>query len=183
MANLLGYAASCAVLATFLMRTMVPLRLVAILSNFLFLSYGYVEHIYPVLFLHAVLLPINLWRLLTIQLPPHLQPQTGISDSQRSLGQLKALTRAMVATFCAWREYDEIVDEQPRLPNRCLPISARGGRKSANSLCAAPSAMTSGGRSRRGGCRYGKCARASDERRPLPSHAVKILRTKSTIST
>jgi hypothetical protein len=63
MADLLGYAASCAVLASFLMRTMRPLRLVAILSNVLFLTYGYVEHIQPVFFLHLALLPINLWRL------------------------------------------------------------------------------------------------------------------------
>jgi hypothetical protein len=67
MINLLGYVASCAVLATFLMRTMTPLRLVAILSNVLFLAYGYVEHIYPVFFLHLALLPINSWRLVTLQ--------------------------------------------------------------------------------------------------------------------
>lgn len=120
MANLLGYAASCAVLATFLMQTMVPLRLVAILSNFLFLSYGYVQHIYPVLFLHAVLLPINLWRLLTIQRPPHLQPQTGASDSRRRSPQLKGLTRAIAAMFGPWREYDEIVDELSSLPDHAL---------------------------------------------------------------
>ena len=52
MIDLLGYAASTAVLATFLMRTMLPLRLVAILSNLLFLSYGYLAHVPPVLFLH-----------------------------------------------------------------------------------------------------------------------------------
>lgn len=67
MANLLGYAASCAVLATFLMRTMMPLRLVAILSNVLFLAYGYIQHIYPVFFLHMALLPINSWRLFTLR--------------------------------------------------------------------------------------------------------------------
>jgi hypothetical protein len=67
MDDLLGYAASCAVLATFLMRTMVSLRLTAILSNLLFAAFGYLQHIYPVLFLHAVLLPINLWRLVDSQ--------------------------------------------------------------------------------------------------------------------
>lgn len=67
MANLLGYAASCAVLVTFLMRTMAPLRFVAILSNVLFLSYGYIEQIYPVFFLHMALLPINCWRLCSFQ--------------------------------------------------------------------------------------------------------------------
>jgi len=62
LADLLGYAASCAVLATFLMRTMAPLRLVAILSNVLFLVFGYIDQIYPVFFLHMALLPINTWR-------------------------------------------------------------------------------------------------------------------------
>jgi CRP/FNR family transcriptional regulator, cyclic AMP receptor protein len=63
MADVLGYAASCAVLASFLMRTMVPLRLVAILSNVLFLAFGYLQNIHPVFFLHMTLLPINVWRL------------------------------------------------------------------------------------------------------------------------
>jgi CRP/FNR family transcriptional regulator, cyclic AMP receptor protein len=67
MADVLGYAASLAVLATFLTRTMVPLRLIAILSNILFLAFGYIQHIYPVLFLHMALLPINAWRLLALR--------------------------------------------------------------------------------------------------------------------
>jgi hypothetical protein len=65
--NILGYAASCAVLATFLMRTMIPLRVVAILSNVLFLLFGYIEHIYPVFLLHVALLPINSWRLVAMR--------------------------------------------------------------------------------------------------------------------
>jgi hypothetical protein len=63
MADWLGYAALLAVLATFLMRTMRLLRLVAILSNILFVAYGYIDHIQPVFLLHLTLLPINLWRL------------------------------------------------------------------------------------------------------------------------
>jgi hypothetical protein len=65
MSELLGYAAASAVLASFMMRSMVLLRLVAILSNVLFLSYGYLAHIHPVLLLHAALLPINIVRLVT----------------------------------------------------------------------------------------------------------------------
>jgi len=60
LSEVLGYVACSAVLATFLMRSMVPLRLIAILSNILFLSYGYLEHIHPVFFLHAALLPVNI---------------------------------------------------------------------------------------------------------------------------
>lgn len=63
MTDVVGYAAASAVLATFLMRSMVPLRLVAILSNILFLSFGYLAQIHPVLVLHAALLPINIVRL------------------------------------------------------------------------------------------------------------------------
>ena len=49
--DLLGYAASATVLATFCMKTMIPLRLTAILSNILFASFGLWAHIYPVMIL------------------------------------------------------------------------------------------------------------------------------------
>ena|SRR5579863_1628326 len=62
--NLLGSIASASVLATFCMSTMLPLRAVAICSNVLFAAYGSVAHIYPVLVLHIILLPINFVRLL-----------------------------------------------------------------------------------------------------------------------
>ncbi len=42
---------------------MIPLRVFAIVSNVLFCSYGYIDHLYPVLFLHAILFPVNLLRL------------------------------------------------------------------------------------------------------------------------
>jgi CRP/FNR family cyclic AMP-dependent transcriptional regulator len=61
---LLGYAASAAVLATFCMSTMIPLRVIALVSNVLFLGYGYADQLYPVFFLHAILLPVNALRLL-----------------------------------------------------------------------------------------------------------------------
>ncbi|MGA7973361.1 MAG: cyclic nucleotide-binding domain-containing protein [Pseudolabrys sp.] len=61
--EILGYAASAAVLTTFCMSTMIPLRIVALGSNVLFCAYGYFDHLYPVLILHAVLFPVNLLRL------------------------------------------------------------------------------------------------------------------------
>jgi CRP/FNR family cyclic AMP-dependent transcriptional regulator len=62
--DLLGYTASASVLLTFCMSTMVPLRVVAIGSNVLFASFGALAHIYPVLVLHVVLLPVNVVRLI-----------------------------------------------------------------------------------------------------------------------
>lgn len=65
--DVLGYAASAAVLATFCMSTMIPLRILALISNVLFMTYGYVDHLYPVFILHAILLPVNALRLIQFQ--------------------------------------------------------------------------------------------------------------------
>lgn len=65
--EILGYAASIAVLITFCMSTMIPLRTIALVSNVLFCAYGYFGHLYPVLILHAVLFPVNLLRLVQFQ--------------------------------------------------------------------------------------------------------------------
>jgi CRP/FNR family transcriptional regulator, cyclic AMP receptor protein len=59
----IGYLASALVLCTFLTRTMMPLRMVALGSNVAFIAYGALLHLYPVLVLHVVLLPVNAWRL------------------------------------------------------------------------------------------------------------------------
>jgi len=66
MQDYVGYLASLLVLCTFCARTMVPLRLIALGSNVAFLAYGALLHLYPVLLLHAVLMPVNLWRLTEI---------------------------------------------------------------------------------------------------------------------
>jgi CRP/FNR family transcriptional regulator, cyclic AMP receptor protein len=62
-AELLGYAAAACVFVTFYMKTMVPLRIAGIVSNFLFIGYGYAVGAYPVLVLHLILLPLNVLRL------------------------------------------------------------------------------------------------------------------------
>ena len=62
-ANDVGYLASALVLCAFYMRSMVPLRCVAIASNFAFIAYAVVNGLGPVLFLHACLLPLNILRL------------------------------------------------------------------------------------------------------------------------
>jgi CRP/FNR family transcriptional regulator, cyclic AMP receptor protein len=62
-----GYVAAGLVLATFSMRTMIPLRYLGIASNIAFISYGYVDGLYPVLVLHALLLPLNIYRLIEMR--------------------------------------------------------------------------------------------------------------------
>jgi CRP/FNR family transcriptional regulator, cyclic AMP receptor protein len=58
-----GYLASALVFATFFMRARMRLRQVAIASNVAFITYGVVGGVIPVLVLHALLLPLNIWRL------------------------------------------------------------------------------------------------------------------------
>jgi CRP/FNR family transcriptional regulator, cyclic AMP receptor protein len=59
----LGYVAALLVLATFSMKTMLPLRVTGIASNCAFIAYGYADRAYPVLALHLILLPLNTLRL------------------------------------------------------------------------------------------------------------------------
>ena len=61
--ELSGYLASALVFLTFYMKTIIPLRVVAILSNVAFMTYGLGGHLYPVFILHAILLPLNCLRL------------------------------------------------------------------------------------------------------------------------
>ena len=62
-----GYVASMLVFCTFYMKTMIPLRIVGILGNVAFMAYGAGGHLYPVLILHAMLLPLNCVRLIQMQ--------------------------------------------------------------------------------------------------------------------
>ena len=60
----LGFLAAGLVFATFCMKRLVPLRAVAISSNLAFILYGYSAGLKPVLGLHLILLPVNVFRLL-----------------------------------------------------------------------------------------------------------------------
>ena len=59
----IGLLAAACVLATFCMKSMIALRAFAIVSNVLFIVYGVGANLYPIVILHAILLPINGWSL------------------------------------------------------------------------------------------------------------------------
>jgi CRP/FNR family cyclic AMP-dependent transcriptional regulator len=65
-----AWVAAVLVFSTFFMKTMIPLRIVAIASNVAFigyallgLKYGIFARVYPILVLHSALLPLNVVRL------------------------------------------------------------------------------------------------------------------------
>jgi hypothetical protein len=58
-----GFVAAGLVVATLSMRTMVPLRVTGIASNFAFVAYGLMFGSLPTVILHAILFPLNVYRL------------------------------------------------------------------------------------------------------------------------
>jgi ABC-type glycerol-3-phosphate transport system permease component len=57
-----GWLASGLVFATFCAKRMLPLRALAITSNLAFISYGYTGALWPIVILHAAMLPMNVIR-------------------------------------------------------------------------------------------------------------------------
>src|SRR5215470_19043152 len=53
--------------AAYAMRTMIPLRVAAISTNILFIAYSIMGGVMPTLILHAILLPLNTYRLMQMQ--------------------------------------------------------------------------------------------------------------------
>lgn len=57
-----GFVAAVLTLITFAQKRMLDMRLAALSSNVVFITYGLLGGIYPVLVLHMLLFPINLMR-------------------------------------------------------------------------------------------------------------------------
>lgn len=64
--DIMGYVASALVLATFCMKSMRSLRLIAVMSNIAFITYAASTDMRPILILHSILLPVNIVRLAQI---------------------------------------------------------------------------------------------------------------------
>ncbi len=85
----LGFLASGLVLLTFGMRAMLPMRLLATLSNLAFIAYGLSLGLTPVWALHGVLLPLNLYRLR--ELRRQARPGVSAAPGGRALEALRPL--------------------------------------------------------------------------------------------
>lgn len=91
----LGYFAASLVFATFCTKRMVSLRSLAIGSNIAFIAYGYLGELWPILILHATLLPLNVHRLRQAVLLDH---PNGVVGHQRWKGGVLAVVRHGIAT-------------------------------------------------------------------------------------
>jgi CRP/FNR family cyclic AMP-dependent transcriptional regulator len=87
--QIVAWIAAILVFLAFFMKTMVPLRIVAITSNVAFISYallgvhyGIFEKVFPIFVLHISLLPLNVFRLYQIkQLIRKIHEASGHEDS------------------------------------------------------------------------------------------------------
>ncbi len=64
LADVFGFIGAVFYIGTYAMKTMVPLRIFGIASNFFFLTYGLLNASYPTFFLYSILLPLNTVRLI-----------------------------------------------------------------------------------------------------------------------
>lgn len=65
--DILGYVGGILMFSTFYMKTMIPLRIVGISANVMFILYAAIASVYPVLVLQACLLPLNIVRLVQMR--------------------------------------------------------------------------------------------------------------------
>jgi CRP/FNR family transcriptional regulator, cyclic AMP receptor protein len=63
----LGVIGTALLFASFLVKSMLRLRTLALASNVFFIAWGYVEWVWPTLALNSVILPLNAWRIWEIR--------------------------------------------------------------------------------------------------------------------
>ena len=61
--DVLGYFGASLTLCVYSMRRMIPLRIIGICANCVFIAFGFLAAVYPQMVLHGLLLPINIFRL------------------------------------------------------------------------------------------------------------------------
>lgn len=71
----IGYAGTAATVATYSMRTIVPLRIAGILSSLFFITYAVIGGIWPMVLTEMIILPINCWRLYEVLRPAPVAPK------------------------------------------------------------------------------------------------------------
>jgi hypothetical protein len=71
MVEIIGYIAASLVFATFYVKNIMTLRLIAVSSNVAFIIYGLGGNLHPIFILHSLLLPLNLYRIFELKKDAH----------------------------------------------------------------------------------------------------------------
>ncbi|MCZ7641662.1 MAG: hypothetical protein M5U33_01420 [Pseudorhodoplanes sp.] len=133
-----GYLGAVVTIGTYSMRTMIPLRVVGICANILFIIYGLVAEVYPQFALHVILLPLNIGRLYQmVRLVAQVKEASGGSLSMdwirasrtgASAGrERRSSSRAIRPTRCSIRSADAIGSKRSMCRSGRARSSARSG--------------------------------------------------------
>jgi hypothetical protein len=126
--EIFGYVAAGLVLATFSMRTMLPLRILGISSNIAFITYGYLADLEPVLILHAALLPLNIYRFVEIR--RMVRELEGATGGAHGLSALLPHASSVALPAGATRRSRRVARDRARLQYRhCIFTAAAGDRE------------------------------------------------------
>lgn len=110
-AHILGWIAAGLVLTSFYLKTMMPLRFVALASNLAFIAYGIMVGATPVFVLHSLLLPLNVLRLVQMWQFKR-QVETGARNRTLAAVLLPHMRQSWVpagkALFCKGDRSDEV---------------------------------------------------------------------------
>ena len=134
-----AWVAAILVFASFFMKTMIPLRVVAIGSNVAFvtyallgLRYGIFGRVYPILVLHSALLPLNIVRLRQVsRLIDAVNEASGSESLQCLVPYMKSETHSRGATLFA---RGDPADKLYFLEDGSVVIPERGKRLSAGAV-------------------------------------------------
>jgi hypothetical protein len=76
-----GYLAGGLVLCTFLVKSMARLRCLGIVSNLAFTTYAMLPRVPPILILHGILLPINIYHLTRMEIARQTSPRLNVDHT------------------------------------------------------------------------------------------------------
>jgi hypothetical protein len=94
--EVLGYLGGLLVFSTFYLKTMIRMRMVAVASNLMFVAYGWMGNLVPILVLHLLLLPLNVWRFVEIRQlirKVRASEQTGVAAPELILPYMQQVKR------------------------------------------------------------------------------------------
>lgn len=106
--DMVGYAGVVVNIGVYLMRTMIPLRIFALATNILFITYAFFADVYPTLLLNCILLPLNGYRLAEM-LSLIRKTRVAVSDTHFDMDFLRPYTRkkAVAAGETLFRKDDK----------------------------------------------------------------------------
>lgn len=136
-----GYVASTLVLAAFGMKSIIPLRVVAMCSNLVFIIYGLGLELTPVWSLHAALLPMNAWRLVEALGARKLVG----SHVLRQAADDEPVVGGSMIPWLSSQAAPKIESFSSLLLNAVAPLSARRNRGNPSSLPTRSPAMARAG--------------------------------------